>query len=67
MIALAKRVSELPRLDVAHRELPTLPCPDCGRRLSLDQPDADMPTRLLGVCGRCHAWFQVDVAGRGRG
>ena len=39
-----------------------LSCPMCGERVSLHQPDLDMPDRLLAICGACDAWaFLVEM------
>jgi hypothetical protein len=32
-------------------------CPDCGKSLSLHQPDENVPTQLLGTCEFCSRWF----------
>jgi len=40
-------------------------CPLCGLELDLHQPDPGAPTRLVGICETCPAWFfLVDCAGR---
>ena len=41
--------------------LPTEPlCLACGELLSIHQPDADCPERLLGTCDACGSWHILD-------
>ena len=32
-------------------------CPRCEGWLTLHQPDADLPDRLLATCSECKSWF----------
>ena len=53
-------------LDVIPFDLPLgdvkdTPCPHCTWQLSLIQPDAELPDRLVGVCERCKHWFLIDT------
>ena len=61
---LIKRVSA--HLDVlqfpAAIENPKGPsCLNCSSRLSLSQPDLELPERLLGICDKCKYWFLIDL------
>jgi hypothetical protein len=46
-------------LDPAHPEIG--PCPQCDLSLELHQPDFENPSRLLGICSHCRAWYIIDV------
>ena len=37
-------------------------CQSCRSPLSLHQPDAEQPERLLGTCEACKAWYLIDAA-----
>jgi len=39
-----------------------VPCARCGSYLVIHAPDPDVPDRMLGVCGDCHAWYLMDCA-----
>jgi hypothetical protein len=68
---LVKKVSA--PLDVLHfptaTENPNGPsCLNCSSRLSLSQPDMELPERLLGICEQCKRWFLIDmVSDQGEG
>jgi hypothetical protein len=49
-----------------HTEPVASECPVCGSELELHQPDADLPDRLLGICGACKSWFLVEGESRMR-
>jgi hypothetical protein len=34
-------------------------CPDCGQRMSLHQPDENIPSRLLATCEVCERWYLI--------
>lgn len=38
-------------------------CPRCEYSLTLHQPDAELPDRLLATCDDCKAWFLADSDG----
>ena len=38
-----------------------VPCLHCSSPLTLHQPDAESPDRLLGVCEGCKHWYLVDL------
>jgi hypothetical protein len=40
-------------------------CPACGHPVDIQQPDSDLPDRLLGICFRCRSWFLIHVGGEG--
>jgi hypothetical protein len=50
---------DLIRIDANSGGLSSLPCPGCHEGLALHQPDPQLPDRLLGTCGECHAWFLI--------
>jgi hypothetical protein len=35
-------------------------CPRCESGLTLHQPDADVPDRLLATCDECKSWFLAN-------
>ena len=41
------------------------PCPRCGGRLDLHQPQKRRPERLLGTCDDCGLWLVFDLSSRG--
>jgi hypothetical protein len=36
-------------------------CVHCREALGLQQPDARLPERLLGICGPCALWFLIEL------
>jgi hypothetical protein len=36
-------------------------CPNCSAFLTLLQPDAELPDRLIGACEQCKHWYLIDV------
>jgi hypothetical protein len=66
MDAAANRITSLSHVESSRRHLALIKCPTCGVPLNLDQPDIELPNQLLGTCGGCHNWYQVDVTRRGR-
>lgn len=38
-------------------------CPQCGKGLSIHQPDEELPDRLLATCDHCKSWFLVNGEG----
>lgn len=38
-------------------------CPHCEYRLTLHQPDPELPNRLLATCDECKSWFLTDSVG----
>jgi hypothetical protein len=45
----------------APAELAWTTCQVCLGSLELHQPDFDTPTRMLGTCPDCKAWFVLDA------
>jgi hypothetical protein len=37
-------------------------CVQCDKPLDLQQPDAQAPDRLLGICWTCSSWFLIELA-----
>jgi hypothetical protein len=35
-------------------------CPQCEQRLTLHQPDPELPDRLLATCDECKSWYLTD-------
>jgi hypothetical protein len=50
---LELRVRRISLLEAGHGPV----CPDCGSPLDLNQPDEELPSELLAVCGSCRRWF----------
>ena len=44
-------------------ELTAICCPECKYLLTLHQPDADLPDRLLATCEKCKSWFLTNSDG----
>ena len=42
---------------------PSLCCPRCESSLTLHQPDAELPNRLLATCEECKSWYLTDPDG----
>lgn len=36
-------------------------CLNCPSKLTLHQPDMELPERLLGVCESCKHWYLIDL------
>ncbi len=36
-------------------------CVHCGEALDLQQPNAQVPDRLLGICEGCSLWFLIEL------
>jgi hypothetical protein len=48
-------------VDLNHlRDCLHVECPGCLTPLLLDQPDVDLPNRLLGICYNCQVWYLLD-------
>lgn len=48
------------QVDSEH-ELSGFLCLRCESNLDIDQPEAEVPDRLLGVCGDCGSWYLIDI------
>ncbi len=36
-------------------------CLRCESNLDINQPEAEVPDRLLGVCSDCGSWYLIDI------
>jgi uncharacterized protein YbaR (Trm112 family) len=49
--------------DRSHEAILSLCCPYCECPLTLHQPDAELPERLLATCDNCKSWYVTDAQG----
>jgi hypothetical protein len=48
------------QVDSEH-ELSGFLCLRCESNLDINQPEAEVPERLLGVCGDCGSWYLIEI------
>ena len=59
-VSIASRLVVLPFAAPAG-DLTWICCARCREALDLQQPDAQVPSRLIGICLKCSTWFLIEL------